>query len=91
MMGPVVRILAFSALGALLAWAYLAALGLNVRYYLDSGKKWPALLVHIVRSLAMVTILFLFAGQGADALLSSLIGFQIVRTASINQETMDLR
>jgi F1F0 ATPase subunit 2 len=81
----VLRILAFLALGALLASAYLAALGLNVRLYLDSGAAWIALLVHTMRLLAIAAILFLCARQGALPLLSSLVGFQIVRTAAVNQ------
>jgi len=83
-----VQITAFATLGALLGFVYLAALGLNVRLYLEAGAGWLALLVHTTRLLATCVALALCARQGALALLSSVAGFQIVKTIAINQRTI---
>jgi hypothetical protein len=84
------RLLAFVTLGGLLAFAYLAALDLNVRLYLDRGSGWFALLVHAARGVAIVVAFSLCAHQSAMALLSSFVGFQIMRIVALNQKTLGL-
>ncbi len=84
------RILMFALLGASLGYAYLSALGWNVRLYLGRGAAWIALLLHPIRLLAIGAAFTLFARQGALALLSSVIGFQAMRTAAINQQIQGL-
>ena len=87
MMG-LVQITAFATLGALLAFAYLGALGYNIRLYLEAGTGWLALLVHMTRLLATGVTLTLCARQGALALLSSIAGFQVMKTFAINQRAI---
>lgn len=81
----VVQIIAFATFGGLLGFAYLAALGLNVRLYFEAGTGWLALLIHTTRLLATGVALTLCARQGALPLLSSVAGFQIMKTIAINQ------
>ncbi len=86
----VLRILPFAALGAFLAVAYLSALGLNVRLYLDHTPGWVPALFHLTRLLTVAATLALCARAGAFALLSSVIGFQLTRTVGINQRSQAL-
>lgn len=70
------------ALGALLAWAYCAALWWNVRAYLgDAG--WQALLFHLLRIAAVVLVFTLCVRRGAMPLLASFAGFLAARTAFV--------
>jgi hypothetical protein len=70
----------------LIAVAYLLALGWNVRVYVDNGFGWSAVLIHTLRLLAIGAAFTLCARQGAVALLSSVAGFQMMRTAAVNQQ-----
>ena len=80
------QFLPFAALGALLGFAYLYALGLNVRLYVRDGPGWIAVLVHLVRIPLIGVGFAMCAHLGALPLLSSLIGFQVMRTVAINQQ-----
>ncbi|MFZ0887054.1 MAG: ATP synthase subunit I [Candidatus Binataceae bacterium] len=91
MMGPIVlRGLPYCALGVLLGIAYFAALGWNVRLYVGAGSGWSALLVHLLRLLVAGAAFTLCARQGAFPLLSSMAGFQMMRTAAVNQQSRAL-
>jgi F1F0 ATPase subunit 2 len=81
-----VRVLPYSVLGALLAVVYFSALAWNVSVYVDYGFGWTAVLIHSLRLLAVCAAFTLCAHQGAVPLLSSLVGFQIMRTAAVNQQ-----
>lgn len=81
-----VRDLPYGVLGALLAVVYFSALGWNVHLYVDNGAGWSALLVHLARLLAIGAAFTLCARQGALPLLSSVVGFQLMRTAAVNQQ-----
>jgi N-ATPase, AtpR subunit len=72
----------------LMGFAYLAALGLNVRLYLEAEAGWLTLLIHITRLVATGAALTLCARQGALALLSSVAGFQMMKTFTINRRTV---
>jgi F1F0 ATPase subunit 2 len=80
------RVLPYSVLGALLAVAYFSALGWNVRLYVDCGSGWIAVLIHSLRLLATGAAFTLCAHQGALPLLSSVVGFQMMRTAAVSQQ-----
>jgi F1F0 ATPase subunit 2 len=80
------RVLLYCALGTLLGISHFSALGLNVRLYVGHGAPWSALLVHLLRLLAVGAALTLCARQGAFPLLSSVVGFQMMRTAAVNQQ-----
>jgi F1F0 ATPase subunit 2 len=80
------RVLPYSVLGALLAVAYFSALGWNVRIYVDYGFGWSAVLIHSLRLLAISAAFTLCARQGALPLVSSVVGFQVMRTAAVNQQ-----
>jgi F1F0 ATPase subunit 2 len=82
------RILGYGALGALTALIYVSALGWNVRLYLDDRARWSAVLVHLARMVVVAAAFTLCALQGALALLSSLAGFQIVRTVAVRRQTL---
>jgi F1F0 ATPase subunit 2 len=82
----VLRVLPYFALGALIGVAYFSALGWNVRLYTGAGPGWSALLVHLMRLLALGAALTLCARQGASALLSSVVGFELMRKVAINQQ-----
>ncbi len=83
----VLQLLAFVTFGALVGFVYFAALALNVRMYLDSGAAWLALLAHALRVLAIVAAFALCAYCGAPALISSVVGFHLMRTVTINRHT----
>jgi hypothetical protein len=80
------RVLPYGVLGALVAVAYLSALAWNVSVYVDYEFGWSAVLIHSLRLLAIGAAFTLCARQGALPLLSSVVGFQIVRTAAVNQQ-----
>jgi F1F0 ATPase subunit 2 len=80
------RVLPYSALGALLAVAYFSALGWNVRFYVDYGAGWSAVLIHSMRLLTIGAAFTFCARRGALPLLSSVAGFQLMRTAAVNQQ-----
>ena len=82
----VVRILLFGPLGGLLALAYFSALGWNVRLYVNRGIEANILLIHLGRLSLLGAALTLFARQGALPLLSSVAGFQVMRTVAINRQ-----
>lgn len=84
----VVRLFAFVGLGAMLGFAYLAALRLNVRQYLDSGAAWITILTHALRVLAIVAALTFCAKRGALALIFCLVGFHLMRSVAINRLTL---
>ena len=48
--------------------------------------RWSALLAHLMRLVVIGAAFTLCARQGALPLLSSLAGFQIVRTVAVNQQ-----
>ena len=82
------RLFAFIAVGALLGFAFLAALRLNVRLYLDSGAAWITILAHALRVLAIVIALTLCAHHGALALIFCVVGFHLMRTVAIDWLTL---
>jgi F1F0 ATPase subunit 2 len=82
------RILLYGTAGALTAVIYISALSWNVRLYIGQGPKWGAALVHLVRLLVVGAGFTLCARQGALALLSSLAGFQVIRTIAINRQSL---
>jgi len=79
------RLFVFLTLGTLLGYAYFALLNLNIRLYVVGGSGWFALVIHFVRIIMVVLALTFCALRSAPALISSVIGFQIARTAAINQ------
>jgi F1F0 ATPase subunit 2 len=81
------QLLVFFTLGALLGYVHLAALGLNVRLYLVGVSRWFALLVHSTRLLAIVAAFTFCAHRSALALISSVAGFQIMRTVALHRQT----
>jgi F1F0 ATPase subunit 2 len=83
-----VRILAYGVAGALMAVVYFSVLGWNVRLYVDPGAGWSAPLVHLVRMLVIGVAFTLCASQSALALLSSLAGFQTIRSAAVNKQRL---
>jgi F1F0 ATPase subunit 2 len=83
-----VRVLLYSALGALLGAACFSALGWNVRLYVDHGAGWSAMFVHLIRLLVIGAAFTLCARRGALPLLSNLIGFQMIRTAAVNKQRL---
>ncbi len=84
MTGPMLaRALTCAGFGAALAVAYFSALGWNVRLYAGHGSAWTSMLVHLTRLLAIGVAFALCARQGAAPLLSSVAGFQIMRTAAV--------
>jgi hypothetical protein len=89
-MEPSLVFLSFVTLGALLGFTYFAALGLNVCFYLGHGAGWVAPLVHTMRLLAIAAAFTLCARQGALALLSSVIGFHVIRAVAINRQIQRL-
>jgi F1-F0 ATPase (N-ATPase) AtpR subunit len=80
------RILPYIVLGALLAVAYFSALDWNVSLYVDYRFGWSAVLIHALRLLAIGAAFALCAHRGAVPLLSTVIGFQMTRTAAVNQQ-----
>ncbi len=80
------QLVVFVTMGALLGFAYLAALGLNVRLY--RGAAWLALLAHAMRVLGIVAAFTLCAHRGALALISSFAGFHLMRTVALNRQTL---
>jgi len=81
----VLRIVPYAILGALIGAAYFAALGWNVRLYVDNGAGWKSLLLHLSRLAAAVAAFTFCARQGAAPLLASFAGFLALRTISINR------
>jgi F1F0 ATPase subunit 2 len=91
MNGPILmRALPCGLFGALAGAAYVASLDWNVRLYADRGAAWSALVAHLIRLVVIGAAFTLCAHQGALPLLSSLAGFQIVRTAAVNQQRRTL-
>ncbi len=86
MMG--LRILIYGAVGALTAAGYIFALSWNVRLYLGEETRSSAVLIHLARMLVVAAAFTLCAFQGASALLSSLAGFQIIRTAAVRRRAL---
>jgi F1F0 ATPase subunit 2 len=85
----VVRSVPWGLFGALLAAGYLSALGWNVHLYVSRGAGYAAVLVHMLRVLAVGAALSLCAHRGAHALLASLAGFHLTRSAVVRaQERM---
>jgi F1F0 ATPase subunit 2 len=84
------QVLPYTMFGALIGVAYLGLLGWNVRLYADRGAAWSAMIVHLMRLVVIGAAFTLCARQGALPLLSSLAGFQIVRTVAVNQRSRAL-
>jgi F1F0 ATPase subunit 2 len=84
------RLLPYCALGALLGVAYFSALSLNVRLYAGSGPGWSAMLLHLARVLMLGTIFTLCARQGASFLLSSVLGFELMRKVAVSRQILAL-
>ncbi len=84
-----VRAAAFVTFGAILGFAYLAALELYVRLYLDSGSGWAAPLAHTVRVLTIIAAFTLCAHRGALALVSSVAGFHLVKIATVGRRCLE--
>jgi len=82
------RVASYCALGALLGAVHFSMLSLNVRLYAGSGPGFSAALLHLARLLLTATVLTLCARQGASPLLSSVVGFELVRKIAINQATL---
>lgn len=80
------RVLPYCALGVLLGVAYLYALALNVRLYVGSGRGWSAPFLHLTRLLVIAAVFTLCARRGASSLLSSMVGFELIRTVAVNQQ-----
>jgi F1F0 ATPase subunit 2 len=72
------QLLAFLALGTALGAAYLGGLAWNVRLYCTGSTAW-ALSLHLLRFLGTSAILVALARAGAAPLLSSVVGFQLIR------------
>lgn len=81
-----IRALPYGALGALIGIAYVGALAWNVRLYVGHGVEWGVLLVHLLRLLTVAAAFTLCARQGALPLLSTLVGFLVTRTLTVNQK-----
>jgi len=89
MMAPIgLRLTAFFTFGAILGYAYLAALALNVRLYLASEAGWTSLAAHVVRVLAIIAAFTLCAHRGAPALISSVAGFYVMRIVTISRQAL---
>ena len=84
------RVLPYCALGALLGVAYFSALALNVRLYMGSGPGWSATLLHLARMLVIAAVFTLCARRGAPSLLSSMVGFELMRKVAVNQQRLAL-
>jgi F1F0 ATPase subunit 2 len=84
------RILPYCALGASLGVAYFSALALNVRLYTGSGPGWSATLLHLARLLVIGAVFTLCARRGASSLLSSVVGFELMRKVAVNQQRLAL-
>jgi len=72
--------------GALAGFAYLLALRWNVALYMRG--RISAVVVHGLRVIALAVILGLFARAGAEALISALAGFELVRFAGVRRESI---
>lgn len=83
----VVRSILYLVLGGVLAVAYISALGWNVRLYLDHGAGRGAMLFHVMRLLVIGAAFTICARRSALPLLSSLVGFQIMRTVAVNRQS----
>jgi hypothetical protein len=81
----VVGILLYGALGALLGIAFFSALDWNALLYVSRDAGWKAPLVHITRLLMTGAIFTLAARQGAMPLLSTLVGFQMIRIGAVSR------
>ena len=79
-------VLTYCGLGVLLGVAYFSALGLNVRLYAGSGHGWSATLLHLARLLLIGAVFTFCARQGASSLLSSVLGFEVIRKVAVNQQ-----
>ncbi len=55
-----------------------------------SGPGWSALLLHLARLLVIGAVFTLCARQGASSLLSSVVGFELMRTIAVNQQRLAL-
>ena len=84
------RVLPYCVLGALLGIAYFAALALNVRLYTGSGPGWSAMLLHLARLILIAAVFTLCARRGAPSLLSSVVGFELMRKVAVNQQRQAL-
>jgi hypothetical protein len=78
---------AYVALGVLVGHSFLSALRWNVALY-SHGSISAAVLVHGLRLVALAAVLVVVARAGAGALLAALVGFQTVRMATLQRETM---
>lgn len=73
----------FAASGALIALAYAGSLAWNTRLYLSpNAAGWPVLL-HAVRSSAVVAALIGLALAGPRPFLAALVGFACAHAAAV--------
>lgn len=72
-------IILYGSLGAVLAGAYLLALRVNVRLYLEGHRLWQGIALHVGRLALVGGGLVLAALQGAVPLVSAVVGFSLVR------------
>ncbi len=84
-------ILLYGTVGALTAAVYISALSWNVRLYVSQRARWYVVLVHLARLLVVGASFTICAHQGAPALLSSLAGFQVIRTVAINRQSLAIQ
>jgi len=62
-----------------LGTGFFMALKVNSMLYLNGGRKWPALLLHIFRFALTIWMFWILAGLGAMPLLLSFGGFLLGR------------
>ena len=75
-------VIAATAVGAAVGLAYFAALGVNVRLYLDGRARWRPLALHAVRIAAAAAAFWGLATQGVAPVLAGLAGFLIAGTVA---------
>ena len=80
------RALPYVVLGAFIGLGYVAALGWNVRLYVEHRLAWDPLLIHLLRVFMLIGTFTLCARRGALPLLSNVMGFQLVRNAAVRYQ-----
>jgi hypothetical protein len=74
-------VVAFAALGTLIAAAHSAALAWDVRLYVRPGTTRAALLVHALRSIGIALAFVAVAVAAPRGLVPALAGFAVVQLA----------
>jgi len=80
---PLKLITTYGIIGIALCAVYLFALRWNIRLYCNYMALWKALLLHLLRLVAIGTAFTLCARQGALPLLLSFGGFVGMRTIAL--------